>query len=158
MASGSCGNEFKSVIFKHILQIRFMSISSEISHVNATEHLSWQVNVCQVMVWCTRQQDINLANIYPDLCCHIVTRPQWRSTYCYDFDKKNGICCRLCWFSSHLISFAIHKLSFILNHDDVTGVRFMLQLESLSFFATLVLPSKWLCGNFCMYSLIPYCT
>ena len=37
-----CGSNFKSLISKHMLQIKFMSTSCEIgSHVNAIEHLQW---------------------------------------------------------------------------------------------------------------------
>ena len=55
LVPGKCGNDLKRVIFKHMLQMKFMSISSEIAPrlilPDLTDNKSTLV---QVRAWCRR--------------------------------------------------------------------------------------------------------
>ena len=45
LAHGRCHNNIKSIIYEHMLQIKFMNISRNCSHNDPLEHLWWQVNI-----------------------------------------------------------------------------------------------------------------
>ena len=75
---GKYGSNLKSVISKHMLQIKFMSNSCEIALYQMPQNTFddkptlVQVMACCLTAW--RQQAITWANVDPDLCHHIASQ------------------------------------------------------------------------------------
>ena len=123
-----------------MLQIRFMSSSSEIPltciPLNTFDDMS-----TLVQAWCYRN------SVDQDLCHHM----NFHLFLSYDYEN-NATSHDHIFFHLNFNSFAflwrINKFSLILDYDNVTGARFMLQLESLFFYSFLTLP---LWQQFCMH-------
>ena len=82
LAPGRCGNNFKSMMFKHILQIKFMGTCCEIAlrwiPQNSFDNMS---TLLQEMVWCCQATSHYLSQYRPrSVYPYGITKPQWVNT------------------------------------------------------------------------------
>ena len=128
LASGRCINNLESVIFKHMLRIKFMS-TCKIALRSLPQNLpNEKSTLVQVMAWCRQATSHYLSQCWPrSLLPYGITRPQWVNTQMrQDFSKSH----RPFWMTSHC------EWELISNHDSLWNME-----ENLSTFVVL---SRWL--------------
>ena len=80
LASGRCSN-LKSVIFRHIIQIIFMSTSCKIAFHFMPQNTFDGVMLIQVMAWCHQATNHYLSQCWPrSMSPYGFTKPQWVNT------------------------------------------------------------------------------
>ena len=80
LASGRCSN-LKSVIFRHIIRINFMSTSCKIAFHLMPQNTFDGVMLIQVMAWCHQATNHYLSQCWPrSMSPYGVTKPQWVNT------------------------------------------------------------------------------